>query len=136
MINLISERLQSVVLSIHTNNECGGWDAYIEIFYNDYETCKTKPWSSFEKGATLIRVMDDLGSCEEKFFDTTAEEIKFRVKTSHSGPFENDDFCPKKLEFQFKISGRKYESDIMNEWVDLNKNSDLIRTAKLKQKTS
>ena len=67
------------MLSIHNDNDCGGWNAYIEIFYNGSMSCKTKLWPSFKAGATLIRDKFDLGSCYGKDFDSNAKEIQFKV---------------------------------------------------------
>ena len=130
---LVSDKLQFVALSIHKGDECGGWDAYVEIFYSGSKSCKTKPWPKFNDGERLIRDKHDLGSCYGKNFDPNSKKIQFKVKTNHSGPFENDDFCPKKLEIQMSKNERRFESSIMYEWVDLNKNADLIRNARLVQ---
>ena len=120
-----------MVLSIHSGEDCGGYYVHIEIILDGKVICKTKSSNSFLAGTSLKWLSSGLGSCEEKEFDINSNTIKFKAKTTHSGIFQNDDFCPKKLTIVMS-SDRKFESNIMMEWVDKIKNSNIIRTAKLK----
>ena len=129
-MNVFSEKLQSLALSIHSGEDCGGYSAYIEIILNGTFTCKTKISDVFSAGSTLEWHGSELGSCKENEFDQNSKSIKFMAKTSHSDIFQNDDFCPKKLTIKMS-SASEFESDTMTEWVDKFKNSDIVRTAKL-----
>ena len=120
-----------MALSIHSGEDCGGYYVHIEIILDGKVICKTKSSNSFRAGTSLGWQSLGLGSCEEKEFNINSNTIKFKVKTTHSSIFQNDDFCPKKLTIDMS-SNRKFESDIMLEWVDKVKNSNIIRTAKLK----
>lgn len=130
-ISQFSEKLQSIVLSVHNGVDCGGSSVYIEIVRNGAVTCKTKVSDVFHAGTTIKWEGSELGSCKEKKFDQHHESISYLTKTSHSDFFQSDDFCPKNLIVQMD-SNRTFESDVtMTEWVDKNKNSEIIRTATL-----
>ena len=122
--------LQNLLLSTHNTDDCGGFSVYIEIISDGKVICKTKASNTFRAGSVLRWNSWQLGSCDKKEFDINSDIIKFKAKTSHSTFFQNDDFCPKKLTVNMS-SNRKFESDIMMEWVDKIKNSNIIRTAKL-----
>ena len=120
-----------MALSIHSGEDCGGYYVHIEIILDGKVICETKSSNSFRAGTSLEWHSLGLGSCKEKEFDINSNTIKFKVKTTHSSIFQNDDFCPKMLMINMS-SDRKFESDIMMEWVDIIKNSNIIRTARLK----
>ena len=117
----ISGKVEKIELSTHSNSQCGGNSAYIELV-QDSTSCKTKDAGEFDKGTTLEWTASTLDTCVGKDFDVLNDEINFKTM---SNDFNN--YCPKTLTITMS-NGYEYKKEGMIE-VDNGKNNQ-FRSAK------
>ena len=105
-------------MSTHSNSQCGGNSAYVELV-QDSTSCKTKDAGEFNKGTTLEWTASTLDTCLGKEFDVLNDEIKFKTMSN-----DGNDYCPKTLTITMN-NGYSYKKDGIIDWVDDGKNNHL-----------
>ena len=73
--------MEKIELSTHSNSQCGGTSAYVELV-QDSTSCKTKDKGEFDKGTTLVWTASTLDTCLGKEFDVLNDEIRFETVPS------------------------------------------------------
>ena len=125
----ISGKVEKIELSTHSNSQCGGNSAYIELV-QDSTSCKTKDAGEFDKGTTLEWTASTLDTCVGKDFDVLNDEIKFKTMSN-----DGNDYCPKTLTITMN-NGDEYKKEGMNinSWIDNRRGQkyQLIQIAKRK----
>ena len=114
----ISGKVEKIELSTHSNSQCGGNSAYIELV-QDSTSCKTKDAGAFNKGTLLVWTTSMLDTCLGKEFDVLNDEINFKTMSN-----DGDDYCPKTLTITMS-NGYAYKKDGIRDWVDNGKNNHL-----------
>ena len=107
----ISGKVEKIELSTHSNSQCGGNSAYIELV-QDSTSCKTKDAGEFNKGTLLVWTTSMLDTCLGKEFDVLNDEIKFKTMTN-----DGDDYCPKTLTITMS-NDYAYQKEGMTDRVD------------------
>ena len=114
--------MEKIELTIHSSSQCGGNSAYV-VLVQDSISCVTKDKGEFNKGTTLVWTASSLGTCLEKEFDVSNDEISFGTMST-----DGNDYCPKTLTITMS-NGYVFKKEGMIDWVDNGKNNHL-RSAK------
>ena len=109
--------LRNITLTTHSDNECGGYNVWIEIEV-DKKTCITKEIPDFDAGNTLLWFGKYLGSCRGFEFGKDLDMINFKVKEK-----TGNDFCPRYL-YAFMDSDVTFRSDEMTAWYEYDDTND------------
>jgi hypothetical protein len=109
--------LRNITLTTHSDNECGGYNVWIEIEV-DKKTCITKQIPEFAAGNTLLWFGKYLGSCRDFEFGKDLDMINFKVKENTT-----NDFCPRYL-YAFMDSDVTFRSDEMTAWYEYDDTND------------
>ena len=110
--------MEKIELSIHSNSQCGGNSAYVELVENS-TSCKTKDNGEFDKGTTLVWTGSALDTCFWKEFDILNDEINFKTMSN-----DGNDYCPKTFTITMN-NGYEYKKEGITDWVDNQKNNHL-----------
>ena len=119
---LVSGKVEKIELTIHSSSQCGGNSAYVALAQNPI-VCITKDKGEFAKGTTLVWTSSSLGTCLEKEFDVSNDEISFSTMSN-----DGNDYCPKTLTITMS-NGYVFKKEGMIDWVDNGKNNH-FRSAK------
>ena len=119
--------MEKIELTIHSNIQCGGNSAYIELV-QDTISCKTKDIGEFDKGTTLVWTASTLDTCLGKEFDVLSDEIKFKTMSN-----DGDDYCPKTLTITMSTYDA-YQKEGIIDWVDNGKNNHLQLAKRIPKK--
>ena len=117
-IEIISESVKSVKLSLHKKNWCGGENVQIHLIQGDWTECKTEVIDETHVGQSYYF---GLGTCGNTSFHAERPSINFKIITT-----DKNDFCPKHV--TIGIGERIFQTELAHYWHD-NKNNNKLYTA-------